>query len=268
MSPGLIIAVRVGAYAVVFAAMALWEWWAPRRRLTAGRRPRWPGNLGILVIDIVAVRLLVPTTAVAVALVAAEHGWGLFPLMGLPYGAALVLGVIALDLTIYLQHVVFHHVPVLWRLHRMHHADVDIDVTTGLRFHPLEILLSLGIKIAAVLALGAPALAVLIFEVLLNATSMFNHSNVKLPPWLDRLARWIVVTPQMHQVHHSVERAETDSNFGFNLPWWDRLFGTYRAEPKAGEKNIVIGLPDFRDAKEQRITSLLTQPFRKDKRVQ
>jgi sterol desaturase/sphingolipid hydroxylase (fatty acid hydroxylase superfamily) len=268
MSPGLIIAVRVGAYAVVFAAMALWEWWAPRRRLTAGRRPRWPGNLGILAIDIVAVRLLVPTTAVAVALVAAEHGWGLFPLMGLPYGAALVLGVIALDLTIYLQHVVFHHVPVLWRLHRMHHADVDIDVTTGLRFHPLEILLSLGIKIAAVLALGAPALAVLIFEVLLNATSMFNHSNVKLPPWLDRLARWIVVTPQMHQVHHSVERAETDSNFGFNLPWWDRLFGTYRAEPAAGEKGMVVGLPIFRDVAELRVTRLLTQPFRNDKSAQ
>jgi sterol desaturase/sphingolipid hydroxylase (fatty acid hydroxylase superfamily) len=268
MSPGLVIAVRVGAYAAVFAAMALWEWWAPRRQLTAGRKPRWAGNLGILAIDIVAVRLLIPTTVVGVALVAAERGWGLYPLLGLPYWAAVIAGAVVLDLTIYLQHVVFHYVPWLWRLHRMHHADVDIDVTTGLRFHPLEILLSLGIKIAAVLALGVPALAVLIFEVLLNATSMFNHSNVKLPPWLDRLARWIVVTPQMHQVHHSVERAETDSNFGFNLPWWDRLFGTYRAEPKAGEKNIVIGLPDFRDAKEQRITSLLTQPFRKDKRVQ
>jgi sterol desaturase/sphingolipid hydroxylase (fatty acid hydroxylase superfamily) len=267
MSPGLIIAVRVGAYAVVFAAMALWEWWAPRRKLMAGRKPRWAGNLGILAIDIVAVRLLIPTTAVAVALVAAGQGWGLFHLMGLPYWAALIVGVVALDLTIYLQHVVFHYVPWLWRLHRMHHADVDIDVTTGLRFHPLEILLSLGIKIVAVLALGVPALAVLIFEVLLNATSMFNHSNVRLPPRLDRIARWIVVTPQMHQVHHSVERAETDSNFGFNLPWWDRLFGTYRAEPKAGEKHVVIGLPDFRDAKEQRITRLLTQPFRSDQRA-
>ena len=167
----------------------------------------------------------------------------------------MIAGVIALDLAIYLQHVVFHYVPVLWRLHRMHHADIDIDVTTGLRFHPLEILLSLGIKIVAVLALGVPALAVLIFEVLLNATSMFNHSNVKLPHWLDRAARWIVVTPQMHQVHHSIVRAETDSNFGFNLPWWDRLFGTYRAKPAAGEQGIRIGLPKFRDKAELRITT-------------
>ncbi|MEJ2431633.1 MAG: sterol desaturase family protein [Pseudolabrys sp.] len=265
MSPGLIIAVRVGAYAAVFAVMALWEWWAPRRKLTAGRAPRWTGNLGILAVDIVAVRLLVPTTVVGVALVAAEEGWGLFPLVGLPYWASVMAGVIALDLVIYTQHVVFHYVPWLWRLHRMHHADVDIDVTTGVRFHPLEILLSLGIKIVAVLALGVPAFAVLVFEVLLNATSMFNHSNVKLPRWLDRAARWIVVTPQMHHVHHSAERAETDSNYGFNLPWWDRLFGTYRAEPKAGEKNIVIGLPDFRDASESRITRLITQPFRSDK---
>ncbi len=264
MSDGLVIAVRVGAYAAVFAAMALWEWWAPRRKLTAGRAPRWTGNLGILAIDIVAVRLLVPTTAVGVALVAAENHWGLFPALGLPYWAAVVAGVIALDFAIYLQHVVFHFVPPLWRLHRMHHADVDIDVTTGVRFHPIEILLSLGIKIAAVLALGVPALAVLVFEVLLNATSMFNHSNVKLPPRLDAIARWIVVTPQMHQVHHSVVRAETDSNFGFNLPWWDRLFGTYRAEPAAGEQGMTIGLPTFRARAELNIVRLLTQPFRND----
>jgi sterol desaturase/sphingolipid hydroxylase (fatty acid hydroxylase superfamily) len=265
LSPSLEIAVRVGSYAVVFAVLALWEWFAPRRRLVVGRRPRWPGNLGILVIDIVAVRLLVPTAAVGVALIAAERGWGLFPALGLPVWSAVVLGVIALDLVIYTQHYVFHHVPLLWRLHRMHHADLDIDVTTGVRFHPLEILLSLAIKMAAVLVLGLPALAVLIFEVLLNATSMFNHSNVALPPRLDLLARWIVVTPQMHQVHHSIERAETDSNFGFNLPWWDRLFGTYRAKPAAGEQGIIIGLPVFRDGVEQRIVSLLTQPFRSER---
>jgi len=257
-------AIRVGAAAVVFAAMALWEWWAPRRQLAAGRRPRWPGNLGILAIDILAVRLIAPTAVVGVALVAAERGWGLLPLLGLPYWAALVAGVIALDLTIYGQHVVFHHVPVLWRLHRMHHADLDIDVTTGVRFHPLEILLSLAIKMAAVVTFGVPALAVLIFEVLLNATSMFNHSNVALPPRLEPIARWIVVTPQMHQVHHSVERAETDSNFGFNLPWWDRLFGTYRAKPAAGEERMTIGLPIFRDVAELAIVRLLTQPFRND----
>jgi sterol desaturase/sphingolipid hydroxylase (fatty acid hydroxylase superfamily) len=263
MSPSVEIAVRVGGSAVVFAIMALWEWFAPRRHLTAGRRPRWPGNLGILAVDIITVRLLVPTAAFGVALVAAAHGWGLFKLLALPAWAALPLGAIALDLVIYGQHVVFHHVPALWRLHRMHHADLDIDVTTGVRFHPLEILLSLAIKMAAVAALGVPALAVLIFEVLLNATSMFNHSNVALPPRLDRLARWIVVTPQMHQVHHSIERAETDSNFGFNLPWWDRLFGTYRAKPAAGEQGMTIGLPIFRDVAELRIVRLLTQPFRK-----
>ncbi len=262
MTPGMEIAIRLGGATVVFAAMALWEWLAPRRYLTVGRRPRWPGNLGILAIDIIAARLLVPTAAVGVALVAAEKGWGLFAVLGLPAWAAVVVGVIALDLVIYIQHVVFHHVPVLWRLHRMHHADLDIDVTTGVRFHPLEILLSLAIKMAAVLALGVPALAVLIFEVLLNATSLFNHSNVALPPRLEPIARWIVVTPQMHQVHHSIERAETDSNFGFNLPWWDRLFDTYRAQPAAGEERMTIGLPVFRDVSELAIVRLLTQPFR------
>ncbi len=263
MSPNLEIVVRIGGAALVFSAMALWEWAAPRRRLVAGRGPRWPGNLGILAIDILAVRLLAPITAVGAALLAASKGWGLFALIGLPFWAAFIVGVIALDLVIYTQHVVFHYVPWLWRLHRMHHADVDIDVTTGLRFHPLEILISLAIKIAAVLVLGAPAVAVVVFEVLLNATAMFNHSNVALPARLDRLARWIVVTPQMHQVHHSIVRAETDSNFGFNLPWWDRLFRTYRAEPAAGEKNIVIGLPIFRDIAEAGIGRLLTQPFRR-----
>jgi len=262
MSPSLEIAVRVGGAAAVFAVLALWEWLAPRRHLTVGRRPRWPGNLGILAIDIVAVRLLVPTAAVGVALIAAERGWGLFAMLGLPAWAAVVVGVIALDLVIYIQHVVFHHVPALWRLHRMHHADLDIDVTTGVRFHPLEILLSLAIKMAAVVIFGVPALAVLTFEVLLNATSMFNHTNVALPSWLEPIARWLVVTPQMHQVHHSIERAETDSNFGFNLPWWDRLFGTYRAKPSAGEQGVTIGLPIFRDVAELAIIRLLTQPFR------
>ena len=268
MSASLEIAVRVGGAAVAFAALALWEWLAPRRALTVGRRPRWPGNLGILAIDIVAVRLLVPTAAVGVALIAATRGWGLFNLLGLPAWGGIVIGVIALDLVIYTQHYVFHHVPLLWRLHRMHHADLDIDVTTGVRFHPLEILLSLAIKIAAVAALGVPAVAVLVFEVLLNATSMFNHSNVALPPRLDAIARWLVVTPQMHQVHHSIVRADTDSNFGFNLPWWDRLFGTYRAKPAAGEQGMTIGLPVFRDRAELRIVRLLTQPFRDDARRQ
>src|ERR1035437_3484972 len=262
MSPSLEIAVRVGCCATVFSGMALWEWLAPRRQLTVGRRPRWPGNLGILAIDIVAVRLLVPTAAVGVALIAGTRGWGLLPMLGLPAWAAIPIGVIALDLVIYTQHYVFHHVPVLWRLHRMHHADLDIDVSTGVRFHPLEILLSLEIKMAAGLAPGVPALAVLLFEVLLNSTSMFNHRNGALPPRLEPIARWLVVTPQMHQVHHSIERAETDSNFGFNLPWWGRLFGTYCVKPAAGEQGMTIGLPIFRDVAELAIVRLLTQPFR------
>jgi sterol desaturase/sphingolipid hydroxylase (fatty acid hydroxylase superfamily) len=262
MSPGTTIAIRVGAAAAVFTAMALWEWLAPRRQLAVGRRPRWPGNLGVWLIGAAAVRLLGPVTVVGAALIATEKGWGLFPAIGPPAWAAVLCGVVALDLTIYMQHVVFHHVPWLWRLHRMHHADLDIDVTTGVRFHPLEIVLSILIKIVAAVALGVPALGVVVFEVLLNATSLFNHSNVALPPRLDRLARWIVVTPQMHQVHHSIERAETDSNFGFNLPWWDRLFGTYRGKPAAGEQAMTVGLPVFRDVAELKIGRLLTQPFR------
>ena len=262
MSPQAEIAVRLGIAAALFAALALWEWRAPRRRLVAGRRGRWLGNLGILAIDLVAVRLLVPTAAVGVALLAAEKGWGLLPALGLPYWLAAIVSVVVLDLTIWAQHYVFHHVPVLWRLHRVHHADVEIDVSTGVRFHPLEILVSLMIKMAAVIALGAPAAAVVAFEVLLNATSMFNHSNVALPAWAEPAARWLVVTPQMHEVHHSAERTETDSNFGFNLPWWDRLFGTYRAKPAAGDR-VVIGLPVFRDARERNLLRLLTQPFRR-----
>jgi sterol desaturase/sphingolipid hydroxylase (fatty acid hydroxylase superfamily) len=254
--------VRLGAAATLFSALALWEALAPRRRLVAGRSGRWSGNLGILAVDVVTVRLLAPTAAVGAALLAAQHGWGLLPLLGVGGWAAAVASVVALDLVIWVQHYVFHRVPVLWRLHRVHHADVDIDVTTGLRFHPFEILLSLAIKVAAIVVLGAPAVAVVVFEVLLNATSMFNHSNVALPPRLERVARWLIVTPQMHEVHHSAERVETDSNFGFNLPWWDRLFGTYRAAPAAGDR-VVLGLPVFRDAAERTLLRLLTQPFRR-----
>jgi sterol desaturase/sphingolipid hydroxylase (fatty acid hydroxylase superfamily) len=264
LSPGFEIALRLSAALFIFSAMALWEWRLPRRPFSAGRKNRWIGNVGILAIDILAVRLIAPVAAVGAALVAEKNGWGLLNVFQVPFWPAAVVSVVALDLVVYWQHVVFHHVPWLWRVHRMHHADVEMDVTTGLRFHPFEILLSLAIKIAAVLALGAPAAAVVVFEVLLNGTSMFNHSNVALPPGLDRFARWFVVTPQMHEIHHSVERPETDSNFGFNLPWWDRLFGTYREKAAAGD-NVVIGLPAFRDASESKISRLLTQPFRAER---
>ena len=256
--------IRLTAFGLFFAAFALWEVFAPRRGLTIGRWSRWPNNLGILIVDILTVRVLVPTAAVGASLYASGNGIGLINYYHLRLSVAALLGFLALDLAIYLQHVVFHKVPLLWRLHRMHHADLDIDVTTGVRFHPIEILISLFIKIAVILALGIPVVAVILFEVLLNVTSMFNHSNVSMPAWLDRALRFIVVTPDMHRVHHSVLRHETDSNYGFNLPWWDRIFGTYRPLPEAGHTAMTIGLPSFRDPGELRLDRLLTQPFRHD----
>jgi sterol desaturase/sphingolipid hydroxylase (fatty acid hydroxylase superfamily) len=264
MSPSLELVARIAAAAAVFAVMVLWEVLAPRRPWSVGRLARWPHNLGIVVIDALAVRILIPAAAVGAALVAAGNGWGLFHVAGLRLSLASLLGFLALDVAIYAQHVAFHKVPLLWRLHRMHHADLDIDVTTGVRFHPIEIVLSMLIKIAVVLALGIPPVAVFVFEVVLNATSMFNHGNVAMPSWLDRVLRLIVVTPDMHRVHHSIDPRETDSNFGFNLPWWDRLFGTYRAAPQAGHDRMTIGLSTFRDRAELRLDRLLTQPFRGD----
>jgi sterol desaturase/sphingolipid hydroxylase (fatty acid hydroxylase superfamily) len=265
MEPSTEMVVRFASFAAIFAVMAGWELLSPCRALLAGRKPRWPSNLGILVVDALAVRLVIPTAAVGVAILASEQGWGLFNQMALPGWLAGLAGFLVLDLVIYAQHYIFHHVPWLWRLHRMHHADLDIDLTTGVRFHPIEILISLAIKIATVFVFGIPAVAVLIFEIVLNATSVFNHANVAMPAWLDRVLRLIVVTPDMHRVHHSIERQETDSNFGFNLPWWDRLFGTYRAQPAAGHTRMTIGLPIFRDTGELRLDRLLTQPFRNEK---
>ncbi|PZW43120.1 sterol desaturase/sphingolipid hydroxylase (fatty acid hydroxylase superfamily) [Humitalea rosea] len=251
--------IRLGAFLGVLALVALAELLAPWRRPQARGR-RWLANLGVLALDGLAVRLAFPAAAIGAAFWAEAEGIGL--LRGLPGWAAIPLAVLALDLAIYLQHRVFHAVPWLWRLHRMHHADTEIDATTGLRFHPGEILLSMAIKIAVVVALGAAPVAVLVFEVLLNATAMFSHGNLALPPALDRRLRRLLVTPAMHRVHHSVLRAETDSNFGFCLPWWDRLLGTYRAAPAAGPDGVTIGLPVFRGAEEQRLDRLLTQPFR------
>ncbi len=265
MTPSIELAVRICAFIGVFAAMAIWEALSPRRRLTVGRAPRWPNNLGVLIVNAVLVRLLIPTAAVGTAMIAAERKFGLFHGLEWPGWLAGVAGFVILDLVIYGQHVVFHKVPVLWRLHRMHHADLDIDVSTGLRFHPIEILLSMIIKMATVALFGIPAVAVVAFEVVLNATSMFNHTNAAMPASLDRIARLVVVTPDMHRTHHSILRHETDSNFGFNLPWWDRLFGTYRAAPQAGHEGMTIGLPIFRDPSELRLDRLLTQPFRDDK---
>ena len=259
--------VRFTAFSAVLAAMAMWELAAPRRKKELGRQTRWPGNLGIVFLDTLLVRLMFPMGTMGVALLAEARGWGLFNAFGIPTWVAVPAGVILLDLAIYLQHVLFHAVPALWRLHRVHHADLEFDVTTGVRFHPVEILLSMVIKLGVVAALGAPALAVLTFEVLLNATSMFSHGNVSLPAGLDRVLRWIVVTPEMHRVHHSIKAHETNSNFGFNLPWWDRLFGTYRDQPEAGHLGMTIGIAQFRDSAEQRLDHMLTQPFREDAKI-
>jgi sterol desaturase/sphingolipid hydroxylase (fatty acid hydroxylase superfamily) len=254
--------VRLASFLGVLLAMAVWEVLAPRRRRLIARGVRWPSNLGVALLNTLLLRLVFPSAAVGLAAIAAERQWGLLNNIPLPDWAALALALLALDLVIYLQHVMFHAVPALWRLHRMHHADLDIDVTTGARFHPIEILLSMGLKLAVVAALGAPVIAVLIFEVALNATSMFNHGNVMLPRPLDRVLRWLVVTPDMHRVHHSVRPNETNSNFGFNLPWWDRLFGTYRAQPVDGHEGMTIGLDSFRDPAELRLDRMLVQPFR------
>ncbi|OGA30794.1 MAG: hypothetical protein A3I65_12195 [Betaproteobacteria bacterium RIFCSPLOWO2_02_FULL_68_150] len=238
------LAVRLGAFVSVFALMAAWELAAPARPRRLPRMARWRANLGLAVLNSLALRVALPGSAIALAALAHQSGWGLLNRFPLPGWAALLLGVLLLDLIIYLQHVLFHAVPVLARLHAVHHADPDFDLTTGIRFHPIEMLLSALIKFAAVVALGAPVLAVLAFEVLLNGTAMFNHANVALPAWLEPWVRRLLVTPDMHRVHHSVIEAERNSNYGFCLSVWDRLLGTYTPAPR-GE--LDIGLPNWRD---------------------
>jgi sterol desaturase/sphingolipid hydroxylase (fatty acid hydroxylase superfamily) len=240
--------------------MATWEMLAPRRRPQIARPVRWASNLGLVALNTLAVRLLTPLGAVGIALVAQDRGWGVFNNVSLPGWLAVALSVVVLDFAIYLQHVTFHAVPLLWRLHMVHHADLDFDATTGVRFHTVEILLSMGVKLGTVVLLGAPAVAVLIFEIVLSATSLFSHGNVRLPAGLDRLLRWIVVTPEMHRVHHSVHAEETNSNFGFNLPWWDYLLGTYRAEPAAGHEGMRIGLAQFQNERVERLHWMLALP--------
>ena len=253
-------ALRLGAFVGVLCAMMAWELAAPRRRYAVPRLLRWSNNLALVALDTAILRLAFPLLAVGLAALAQERGWGVFNLIELPGWMAFVLAFVLLDFAIYLQHVVFHHVPVLWRLHRLHHADLDFDTTTGIRFHPLEIALSMGIKLALVLALGAPPEAVLVFEIVLNATSLFNHGNVSLGKF-DGLVRAIFVTPDMHRVHHSAVRTETNSNFGFNFSFWDRLCGTYRAQPGAGHEAMTIGLERFRDRREAWLHRMLIQPF-------
>ena len=255
--------IRLGFFLGVFAVIGLWELAAPRRVLTVSKGLRWASNLGIVVLNTVLLRLLFPLAAVGVAAFCKANGWGLLNHFHIPFVIAVPLAVIVLDFVIWLQHVMVHAVPALWRLHRVHHADLDYDVTTGVRFHPIEIVLSMLIKFATIAVLGPPVVAVVIFEVLLNATAMFNHGNIRLPSALDRVLRWFVVTPDMHRVHHSIEDDEANSNFGFNLPWWDRLFGTYREQPRAGHLGMTIGIRDHRDPREvARLPGMLLLPFK------
>jgi len=255
-------AVRLGAFALTFLAVALWELAAPQRQLTLPRAVRWRGNLGLVLLNTALLRVVFPTAAVGVAALAVAKGWGVLNVWQLPAWAAVLLAVVALDFVVWLQHVMVHAVPALWRLHRVHHADLDCDLTTGARFHPLEIGLSMGIKFAAIVLLGAPVLAVVVFEVLLSSCAMFNHGNIRLPARADRVMRWFMVTPDMHRVHHSVEDDESHCNFGFNLTWWDRLLGTYRDQPRAGQQGMTLGIRDHRNPQEvAHLGGLLRLPF-------
>lgn len=257
------VVIRLTAFFGVFVLIALWEVLSPRRVLTVSKVVRWSNNLGLVFMNSIILRLLFPAAAVGVAVLSDERSWGLFNLYELPLLASVVLSVILLDMVIYFQHVMVHAVPILWRLHRVHHADPDYDVTTGARFHPLEIILSMLIKFVTIIVLGPPVVAVIIFEVMLNATAMFNHGNVRIPPAIDRVLRWLVVTPDMHRVHHSIEDDEANSNFGFSLPWWDRLFGTYRDQPRKGHEAMTIGIHNYRSPKEVSwLPGILWLPFR------
>ena len=242
--------IRMSAFLGILTLMAIWEIIAPRRALTVSKLVRWVNNLGLVFFNSFVLYLVFPVAAVGLAAFAQENGWGLLNYYDVPFAIAVIIAVIALDFVIYLQHVLVHAVPALWRLHRVHHADLDYDVTTGSRFHTLEIIISMLIKFATIVVLGPPVVAVVIFEVILNVMAMFNHGNVGLPKILDRVLRWFVVTPDMHRVHHSIEDDEANSNFGFNLSVWDRLFGTYREQPRAGHEGMTIGIHKFRTTRE------------------
>ncbi len=253
--------VRLGFFLAVFAFTAAWEAVAPRRVLNAPKGVRWVNNLAITFLDSAVARWSFPVSAVGIALLSREHGWGALNYTEMSPWLSGIIAIVMLDLAIYTQHFLFHKIPFFWRFHRMHHTDLDIDVTTGARFHPVEIILSMGIKSAIVVVIGGPAWSVLAFEVLLNATSMFNHGNILINRRIDRILRLCVVTPDMHRVHHSVITRETDSNFGFNLPWWDRLFGTYLDQPAAGHEGMKIGLANYRERKWLTLPWMLIVPL-------
>ena len=253
---------RLSIFLIIFVAMVIWELLLPRRKSSKPTSSRRVNNLGIMFIYTLLIRFTVPLLPVGAALYASEHSLGFFNSIDLPILLVVPLAILILDLVIYFQHRVFHAIPLLWRLHRTHHTDVEFDVTTGIRFHPIEIILSLLIKIVLVLLLGAPAIAVLVFEILLSSAALFNHSNIQIPKRIDRVLRWFLVTPDMHRVHHSVIKAETDSNFGFSVPWWDRILGTYCPQPREGHREMAIGIETFRAEKDSRVDQMLIQPFK------
>lgn len=256
-------AIRMGSFFGVLFLMAVWEVLAPRRASTISKIVRWGNNLGLVVFNSILLRLIFPTAAVGVAIFTSEHNWGLLNFFHLPPLISVAISIVVMDFVIYFQHILMHAIPALWRLHRVHHADLDYDFTTGVRFHPLEIIVSMLIKFSAILMLGPPVIAVLIFEVILNVMSMFNHGNVKLPAFLDRTLRLLIVTPDMHRIHHSVEEDESNQNFGFNLSLWDRFFGTYRKQPRAGHEGMVVGIQNYRELRDViSIQGLLLLPFR------
>ncbi len=256
------VTIRLSFFFGIFILMALWEIKAPRRALTISKLMRWTNNLGLVFLNSIILRLLFPAAAVGMAVFTTDNGWGLLNYFDVPFALAVIISIVFMDFVIYLQHVLVHAAPTLWRLHRVHHADPDYDVTTGTRFHPIEIILSMLIKFATIVVLGPPVVAVVVFEIILNGMAMFNHGNVKLPLGLDRILRLIVVTPDMHRVHHSVEDNETNSNFGFNLSLWDRLFGTYIEQPRDGHEKMKIGIHKYHDPKQVSwLSGMLTLPF-------
>jgi len=254
--------IRLIAFLAIITIMAIWEIMKPIMTLSISKKQRWINNFGIVVLNSIIIRILFPTAAVGAAILAMEDSWGLFNNITLPFWITVIISLIIMDMAIYFQHRIFHAIPILWRLHLVHHADLDYDLSTGLRFHPIEIILSMLIKFAIILILGVPIIAVILFEIILNSVAIFNHSNISLPKKLDHILRWFIVTPDMHRVHHSVEVDETNSNFGFNLPWWDRIFKSYRQQTRAA--NITIGLPEYRKPQQvYGIIQMLRLPFKK-----
>ena len=257
--------IRLSIFIGLFALLAAAEAYLPRRARQVPRKTRWRTNWGFSLLNTGALRLLafgLPLLAVGAAIDAAQNGWGLFNMLDWPTGLEIVLAILFFDFAIWLQHLITHKVPLLWRLHRVHHADTEIDVTTAIRFHPVEIALSMLLKIGLVYLVGPAALAIILFEIILNGTAMFNHSNLALPRWLDKAVRLVLVTPDMHRVHHSVHRSEHDSNYGFSLSMWDRIFGTYIAQPKDGHTKMKIGL-QWQDPRPSKLGWSLWLPFMK-----